>query len=59
MILECPICEATITIKDPKEGKSVVCEECETKFELTQFDDEWDLIEVEENDWEEEEEEEF
>lgn len=57
VILECPICDATITIKDPKEGDIVVCEECETEFELVQFDDEWDLLEVGEEDWEEEEEE--
>ncbi|MGC1121247.1 MAG: lysine biosynthesis protein LysW [Candidatus Methanofastidiosia archaeon] len=55
MILECPICDATITINNPKEGAIVVCEECDTEFELVQFDDEWDLLEVGEEDWEEDE----
>lgn len=55
MIIECPICDATITIKTPKEGDIVVCEECDTEFELVQFDDEWDLLEVGEEDVEEDE----
>lgn len=55
MILECPICDATITIKSPKEGEIVVCEDCDTEFELVQFDGEWDLLEVGEEDWEEDE----
>jgi len=53
MIVECPICDATITVKNPQEGDVVVCQECDTEFELVQFDDEWDLLEVGEEDWEE------
>jgi lysine biosynthesis protein LysW len=54
MMLECPICDATINVKNPQEGDIVTCKECDTEFELVQFDDEWDLLEVGEEDWKEE-----
>ena len=56
MLLECPVCGEMVEAGKPKDGAVVECPECETELEVVNFDDEWELVEVgEEEDWEEEE----
>lgn len=44
VILECPDCGATITVRNPKEGDTVLCKDCKTELELVRLDGEWDLL---------------